>query len=244
MASFLLIHGAWHGGWCFNRLVPLLEGRGHKVAAPTLPGIGGTDLELASVSLADWAVFIAEQARALPEPVILVGLSRAGIAISAAAEYDPEAFATIVYLTAFLVPSGQSMGQVRDSFPRDPAFDGGISEAARGAALAISQDAAIGTFYGDCAADDQLWAASQLVPEPLGPMVTPLALTEARYGSVSRHYIECTLDRAIPIAQQRAMRQALPCASVATLESAHSPFLSMPDRLADVLGGIAERIEP
>ncbi|MBO9575092.1 MAG: alpha/beta fold hydrolase [Sphingobium sp.] len=242
MASFLLIHGAWHGGWCFDRLVPLLEAKGHVVAAPTLPRIGGTDLELAGASLEEWAAFIVEQARALPGPVILVGHSRAGIAISAAAERDPDAFAALVYLTAFLVPPGQSMGQVRESFPRDPAFDGGISEAARGAALAISQDAAIPTFYGDCGSEDQLWAASQLVPEPLGPMVTPLALSDARYGSVPRHYIECTLDAAIPLAQQRAMQQALPCASVTTLVSAHSPFLSMPDKLADVLDSIAERI--
>lgn len=242
MASFLLIHGAWHGGWCFDRLRAPLEAGGHVVAAPTLPGIGGTDHELAATSLDRWGAFIAEQARALPGPVILVGHSRAGIAISMAAEHDPGAFAALVYLTAFLVPPGQSMFEVRESFPRDPAFESGLSEAARGAALAISRDAAIVTFYGDCAPSDQDWAVSRLVPEPIGPMVVPLALTEERYGSVPRHYIECTLDRAIPIAQQRMMQQAQPCAGVATLESAHSPFLSMPDELAGVLHSIAERI--
>ncbi|MBO9580557.1 MAG: alpha/beta fold hydrolase [Sphingobium sp.] len=242
MASFLLIHGAWHGGWCFDRLVPRLEALGHAVAAPTLPGIGGTELELAGTSLDRWGAFIVEQARALPGPVILVGHSRAGIAISMAAERDPDAFAALVYLTAFLVPPGQSMFDVRESFPRDPTFESGLSEAARGAALAISRDAAIATFYGDCAPSDQDWAASHLVPEPIGPMVVPLALTEGRYGSVPRHYIECTLDRAIPIAQQRAMQQAQPCASATTLESAHSPFLSMPERLADMLHSIVERI--
>lgn len=242
MASFLLVHGAWHGGWCFDRLVPLLEGRGHVVAAPTLPGIGGTDLELASTTLDRWAAFIAEQARALPAPVILVGHSRAGVAISAAAEHDPGAFAALVYLTAFLVPPGQSMFDVREGFPRDPVFEGGLSEAARGAALAITPEAAIAAFYGECAPADQDWAAAQLVPEPIGPMVVPLALTDARYGSVPRHYLECTLDRAIPIAQQRDMQVALPCASVVTLESDHSPFLGMPEQLAQALQDIAERI--
>lgn len=243
MASFLLIHGAWHGGWCFERLVPLLEERGHAVAAPTLPGIGGTDLELAGMTLARWAGFIAEQARALPSPVVLVGHSRAGIAISAAAEHDPGAFAALVYLTAFLVPPGQSMFDVRQTFPRDPAFEGGLSEAARGAALAITREAAMASFYGACAPEDQDWAAAQLVPEPIGPMVEKLPLTEARYGSVPRHYVECTLDRAIPIAQQRAMQAALPCASVTTLESDHSPFLGMPGQLADVLDKLARGLE-
>lgn len=242
MASFLLVHGAWHGGWCFDRLVPLLEARGHVVAAPTLPGIGGTDLELAGTTLDQWASFIAGQARTLSGPVILVGHSRAGIAISAAAEQDPGAFAALVYLTAFLVPPGQSMFDVRESFPRDPVFEGGLSEAARGAALSITPEAAIAAFYGDCAPADQDWAAGQLVPEPIGPMVAPLALSDARYGSVPRHYIECTRDRAIPIAQQRDMQAALPCASVVTLESDHSPFLGMPGELAQALQDIAERI--
>lgn len=242
MASFLLIHGAWHGGWCFDRLAPLLEARGHVVAAPTLPGIGGTDQQLAGTTLDDWAAFIVQQAKAQPEPVILVGHSRAGIAISAAAERDPGAFASLVYLTAFLVPPGQSMFDVRESFPRDPVFEGGLSEAARGAALAITREAAIAAFYGDCAPADQDWAAGQLVPEPIGPMVAPLPLTDARYGSVPRHYVECTLDRAIPIAQQRDMQAALPCVSVTTLESDHSPFLGMPERLAQALHEIAERI--
>jgi pimeloyl-ACP methyl ester carboxylesterase len=242
MASFLLIHGAWHGGWCFDRLTPLLEARGHVVAAPTLPGIGGTDLELAGTTLNGWAAFVAEQARALPEPVILVGHSRAGIAISAAAEHDPGAFVSLVYLTAFLVPSGQSMFDVRESFPRDPVFEGGLSEAARGAALAISREAAIAAFYGDCAPADQDWASARLVPEPIAPMVVPLSLSDARYGSVPRHYIECTRDRAIPIAQQRDMQAPLSCASVTTLESDHSPFLGMPERLAQALHEIAERI--
>ncbi len=243
MAAFLLIHGAWHGGWCFDRLVPMLEAQGHVVSAPTLPGIGGTDLELAGTTLDHWAAFIARQAHTLPAPVILVGHSRAGIAISAAAEHDPAAFAALVYLTAFLVPPGQSMAQVRDDFPRDPVFDAGLSEAARGVALAISQEAAIATFYGDCAPADQDWAAAQLVPEPIGPMVTSLSLSEARYGSVPRHYIECTADVAIPLAQQRAMQAALPCASVTTLESAHSPFLRMPAQLAGALDTMAKRMK-
>jgi len=242
VASFLLIHGAWHGGWSFERLVPLLEARGHLVAAPTLPGIGGSDLELAAIELDDWAAFIAGQARALPGPVILVGHSRAGIAISAAAEHDPGAFAALVYLAAFLVPPGQSMFDVRNAHPRDETFEAGLTEVARGAALTISREGAVAAFYGDCAAEDQDWAFARLTPEPIAPMVTPLALSDGRYGSVPRHYIECTRDRAIPIAQQRDMQAIQPCASVTTLESDHSPFLSMPETLADTLDQLAERI--
>ncbi len=243
MASFLLIHGAWHGGWCFERLRAPLEVLGHGMAAPTLPGIGGSDRALAGVRLEDWAAFAVEQARALPGPVILVGHSRAGIVVSAAAEGAPDAFAALVYLSAFLVPSGQSMFEARDAHPRDAAFEAGLREAARGAALAISDEGAEAAFYGNCTPADRQWALARLVPEPLAPMATRLSLSDARYGRVPRHYIECTRDRVIPLAQQRAMQAELPCATVTTLESDHSPFLSMPDALAQALHTIAERID-
>jgi pimeloyl-ACP methyl ester carboxylesterase len=243
VASVLLIHGAWHGGWCFERLVPLLGARGHIVAAPTLPGMGGSAAQVAAVTLEGWADFVVEQARALPGPVILVGHSRGGIVASTAAERDPDAFSALVYLAAFMLPSGTSLIEARDAMVRNADFDAGLSTAARGAALAVSREAAIGAFYSDCSAEDQAQAVARIVPEPVAPLNTPLALTAGRFGSLPRHYIECTLDRTIPIAQQRAMQAALPCASVTTLESGHSPFLSMPDRLADVLDQLARGTE-
>ena len=243
MATFLMIHGAWHGGWCFDRLRAPLEARGHRMVAPTLPGMDGNLADLANATLDGWAAFVVEQARGLEGPVILCGHSRGGLVISAAAEREPDAFSTLVYIAAFMLPSGITLIEARDAMPRNDAFDSGLTPAARGAALALSPEAAERVFYQDCAPADRAEAASRLVPEPVLPLNTPLALTDARYGSVPRHYIACTLDEAIPLVQQRAMLDRLPCASVTTLESGHSPFLSMPDRLADVLHSIAERIE-
>jgi pimeloyl-ACP methyl ester carboxylesterase len=242
MATFLAIHGAWHDGRCFDALRAPLAARGHLLVAPTLPGIGGNAAELAAVTLAGWAAFVAEAARALPGPVVLVGHSRGGIVISQAAERTPEAFAALVYLAAFMLPSGQTVSAARDAMPHNPAFETGLSIAARGAALAIAPEAAARVFYGDCASDVRAAALDRLLPEPVAPLHTALALSAGRFGSVPRHYVACTLDEAIPIAQQRAMVAALPCASVTTLESGHSPFLSMPDQLADALDTIMERI--
>jgi pimeloyl-ACP methyl ester carboxylesterase len=242
MASFLLIHGAWHGGWCFDRLVPLLEARGHVAAAPTLPGMAGSPDEIAAVTLDGWADFVVKQARLLSAPVILVGHSRGGIVASSAAQRDPDAFAALVYLAAFMLPAGTSLIEARDAMLRNADFDAGLSATARGAALAVSREAAINAFYSDCSPQDQAAAVARIVPEPIAPLNERLRLSESRFGSVPRHYIECTLDQTIPIDQQRAMQAALPCASVATLESGHSPFLSMPERLADILDELSERI--
>jgi pimeloyl-ACP methyl ester carboxylesterase len=243
MATFLMIHGAWHGGWCFDAMRSPLAARGHEMIVPTLPGMGGTYEEVTQVTLAAWADFVVETARALPTPPILCGHSRGGIVISQAAEHDPQAFAALVYIAAFMLPTGTSLIEARDAMPRNEAFETGLVVAARGAALAIKREAAAPLFYGDCSAEDREAALDRLLPEPIAPLNTRLSLTNARYGLVSRHYIECTLDEAIPIAQQRAMQAHLACASVTTLASGHSPFLSRPEELADALDKIAERID-
>ncbi len=243
MASILLIHGAWHGGWCFDRLVPLLEAKGHRVAAPTLPGMGGTAREVAAASLDGWADFIIEQARALPAPVILCAHSRGGIVASMAAERAPDAFAALIYLSAFLLPDGESMTGFIAAHPRNEAFEAGLSAAVRGQALALSAQAATEAFYGDCSGEQIAEAAARLIPEPLAPMNTPVTVSAAQFGAVPRHYVECTGDVAIPLALQRQMQSVWPCDTVTTLESGHSPFLSMPDQLAASLQTILERIE-
>jgi glutathione S-transferase len=82
MAGFVLIHGSWHGGWCFDKLAAILEARGHTVVAPTLPGMGGTEAEMAAVTLEDWGDFAAQhcrdlQARLGGAPVVLGGTAAA-----------------------------------------------------------------------------------------------------------------------------------------------------------------------
>jgi hypothetical protein len=91
-------------------------------------------------------------------------------------------------------------------------------------------------FYGRCTDADAAWAMSQLRPEPLKPLVTSPQTTATGFGRVPRAYIECTADRAVTLASQRRMQSVLPCDPVFTLDADHSPFISAPQALADVLG--------
>ena len=122
MASFVLIHGAWHGGWCFDPVRDRLEAAGHRVIAPDLPGMGGTDEELAAVTLAGWADFVANLCRAEAEPVILAGHSRGGIVISEVAERVPEKVAALVYICAVMLPAGLSRAEWRKQAEPNPDF--------------------------------------------------------------------------------------------------------------------------
>src|SRR5262245_17861037 len=100
MSTFVLVHGAWHGAWCWYKVVPQLTQAGHTAIAPDLPGLGRDRTPLAEISLDRWTEAICEIVDAATEPVVLVGHSRGGIVISEVAERRPARVATLVYLTA------------------------------------------------------------------------------------------------------------------------------------------------
>ena len=234
MATFILIHGAWHGGWCWERLAPLLTAAGHRVLAPDLPGMGADTRALGEDPLGEWADFVAGLAEGAEGPVILVGHSRGGLVISEAAERAPQSIDRLVYLTAFLLPSGQSLSDMAGRHPEvgpGPA----IRPAEDPSRLGLDLEAARPIFYGLCAPEDAQAAAERLTPEPLAALTRPLALTAERFGRVPRAYIECTQDRAISLQMQREMQAELPCDPVVTLEADHSPFYSAAPALAAAL---------
>ena len=242
MATFVMIHGAWHGGWCFEPLRARIESAGHRLVAPDLPGMGGDDAALATVTLDQWAEFAVETCRAQPEPVLLCGHSRGGIVLSQAAERDPGAMACLVYLCAMLIPSGMSRTEFQQGAVPNPAFRAIIRPTPGGQGSAIDTAHAGPVFAQLSPPDLVAEQLSRLVAEPNGPRATPLSLTEARYGSVPRHYVECLHDRTIPIEDQRRMQGLQPCASVTRLDADHSPFLSAPDALADALLALTSRL--
>ena len=242
MATFVMIHGAWHGGWCFEPLRARLEWAGHAMVAPDLPGMGGDDAALAKVTLDEWADFAVAVCRARPGPVLLCGHSRGGIVLSRAAERDPQAMACLVYICAMLIPDGMSRVSFQQDQARNPAFAAIILPTPGGEGTVIDAARAAPVFSQlsppELVADQLL----RLVAEPNGPRATPLSLTPERSGAVPRHYVECLHDRTIPIADQRRMQALQPCATVTTLEADHSPFLSAPDALADALLALVSRL--
>jgi len=229
MSTYVLIHGAWHGGWCWHKVVARLQAAGHKVLAPDLAGLGADKTPLADVTLELWNASVRDLLDQQDEPVILVGHSRGGLLISAAAEARPEKVSKLVYLCAIVLRDGE---QVFGAVAEDRGSKLGeflqIDEAA--GCVTVADEAIRETFYGGCGDDDVALAKLLLQPEPLAPLNTPVQLSDANYGRVPRVYIECTQDCAISISAQRAMCEHTPC-EVITLETDHSPFFSAPDEL-------------
>jgi pimeloyl-ACP methyl ester carboxylesterase len=233
MAAYVLVHGAWHGGWCYERLVPLLEARGHRVVTGDLPGHGGDRTPPAQVTLDAYVARAGEWLDAAGEPAYLLGHSMGGIVITQAGEAYAPRIRGLVYLCAFLPANGQALLNFRGSDALNALLE---IDRASGASRIVG-DGVRDVFYGDCSDADVAAARARLCPQPLDPIRKPVAVG-ARWASLPRHYVECLQDRAIPIEVQRSMHAAIPC-RVHALDASHSPFLSMPERLADVLDAIA-----
>jgi hypothetical protein len=240
MAGFVLIHGSWHGGWCFDPVAAILRARGHTVVAPTLPSMGGTAEQMAIVTLGDWAEFAAQHCRHLKAelsggPVVLAGHSRGGLVVSTAAERDPAAIDALVYICAMMLPSGFSRASFKALEEPNPDFDAIISKVHGGIATVVDPARARAVFAQVSPPELAAAAVSRLVAEPHGPRGELMQLTAERWGSLPRTYLECTADRTIPITSQRRMQAMSPGARVITLDADHSPYLSRPAELADAL---------
>jgi pimeloyl-ACP methyl ester carboxylesterase len=236
MAAYILIHGAWHGGWCWRHVTPLLAAAGHTALAPDLPGHGMDDKSRA-VTLEDYVAAVAGHLERSAAPVVLVGHSMAGVVIAAAAERVPEKIARLVFVTAYLPADGQSFADLARADPESLARAERVGPG--GDFVALREDTLVEALYGDSPAADVAFARRRLVPQAVAPLKTPVRLTEARFGRVPRTYVGCRRDRAITPALQRQMRTASPCARAVELDCDHSPFFSAPRALADVL--LAER---
>jgi pimeloyl-ACP methyl ester carboxylesterase len=188
--------------------------------------------------------------------VILVGHSAGGMTVSAVAEQVPELLHAIVYLAGFMVPNGVSLlGMLQHEtlssalspglFVGDPAAIGAtrIDVGCTGESYRSLLKA---TFYGDVSESDFAQAVSQLhCDEPSAGAVAPSEISPGRFGTVPRHYIRCTQDRAIPVTGQDHMIAMVDGAiggktTVHSLESSHSPFLSQPAALSRILIDIWE----
>jgi pimeloyl-ACP methyl ester carboxylesterase len=231
MSAYVLIHGAWYGGWCWDKVVPLLEREGHKVVAPDLPGHGNDKTPIPEISLQAYADRVCEILDAQSESVILVGHSMGGAVITQAAEYRPDKVKKLVYLTAFLLQNGEFSLQYGEQ-DKDTLLLPNLIMAEDQSCATVKEDVLKEAFYGDCSEEDVTRAKSLLVPQAAAPLATPVNTTPDNFGRVSRTYIACNRDRAISPPIQEKMYINLPCKKVIKMDTSHSPFFSAPEELA------------
>ena len=168
---------------------------------------------------------------------MLVGHSLGGITISAVAEARRRKLKALVYVCALLPTSGKC-GKDMTSLEPDTMFRLSRQVSPDGLTYTFARDKLPALFYADVSPEDRYKAMERLRPQPLSISTTPVTLTEDRFGSVPRWYIECTHDNAVRIKLQRLMVKMTPC-KVISMECGHSPFFSNPEELAEHLEAIA-----
>jgi pimeloyl-ACP methyl ester carboxylesterase len=228
-ATFVLVHGAWHGGWCWRRVADRLRGLGHTVFTPTLTGLGershllragiGLDTHIADVvNVIKW--------EGLAE-VVLCGHSYGGFVISGVAETMAAAIRSIVFLDAFVPRNGDSVLALTSAAVKEAILD---AQARRDLAIPPRPAEAFGVNPADRA-----WVDRLCVPQPLATVTEAIALTGAVERIARRTYIRAKsyanpgFDRAFAmVCADRSWRTLdVPCG--------HDVMIDMPDELTQIL---------
>lgn len=245
-APVVLVHGSWHGAWCWQRVTNRLAERGHRVAAPDLAAHGLNAMAPGQVKTMDEYVAPAVDAiKAMNEPVILVGHSLGGVSVGYICERHPTLVRHAVYLAAFLLPPGK---KAREYVATDPSRLNEaklVSPTPDGPKLDASDPAKVkDVFYADCSDGDVRFALANLIAvNPAPPYALIADISAARGGGVPRSYIHTEDDHVITVAAQRKMIADMDAAMggratrVVAIKTSHSPFFSDADELSGLIDG-------
>lgn len=234
----ILVHGAWHGGWCFSALQQELDRRGIPSYAVDLPGHGASiqplgDLTTDAEFVRDFLAVLAD--RGIDDPV-LVGHSYGGAVISQAAAMRP-GVSTLIYLAAFALRVGESVMSALGSFPRHDVSLGSAIQFRNDGSSVLVSSIAREALYGSCAESIADAAVSRLTPQPMATMSQEL--TVSALEKIPSTYVICTRDEAVHPIHQEIMAQR--CTQVVTLDTDHSPFLSKVTDTASIIEQHARR---
>ncbi|MFD5748512.1 alpha/beta fold hydrolase [Streptomyces sp. NPDC127033] len=236
MSTYLLVHGAWHSGQCWERVTPSLTSAGHRALAPSLTGFGGTAHLLGPEVGLD--THVDDIVRLITEKdlteVVLVGHSYAGLVISSAANQVPDRIARLVYLDAMVPEDGESAPDVQ------PATKATID-------LALNSDSGWRVpplpempepygLFGVTDPADVAWLRTMLSDLPVRCLQQPVRLDNPAVKAIPRTHIHCTVrpesitQRPVPAIQPNGTP-----AQIRELPTGHDCMITMPDELAALL---------
>jgi pimeloyl-ACP methyl ester carboxylesterase len=237
MATYVLVHGGGHGGWCYGKVAPLLRAAGHDVYAPTMTGLGershlvgpAVDLDMHIRDIC--AVLHSEDLR----DVILVGHSYGGMVITGVGDRAADRIGKLVYLDAANPVNGQSLVDV----------SGPIIEAVRpmgkvvdGVELVLLPSADAGTMYGVTDPDDLAWMAERLTGHPWQCFEQKLDLkNEDALWAIPQYHIVCTATLATR--DPELVGKARDEGRLWDIDTGHDLMITEPDRTADALLEVA-----
>jgi pimeloyl-ACP methyl ester carboxylesterase len=240
MANFVLVHGAWHGGWCWRRVVDALQAQGHRAHAVTLTGVGERAHLMSSLITLE--THIADVASAIEaeelQDVVLAVHSYAGLIGTAIADRMPQRLRHLVYVDAVVPKPGESWSSTHASATREARL------AAAQASADYSFPAPDPAVFG-LAAEDHAWVQRRQTPHPGHTYQAPLQFDPKRVAAVPRTFIDCvqprlgTIDSIRPRVRDANFWDGAWSGGggirVVELKTGHDPMVSAPAELTRLL---------
>jgi len=229
---FVLLHGAWHGGWCWKGVAEALEKAGHTAEAPTMPGHHKED-DRSGIRLNHYVEAIARMLKGQRGPVVLVGHSSAGFLMQAAAPKASEKISRMIFHNAFILPDGKSQF---DLVPPDVAA--GMTAAAEASpdnCVPVDEGFVRNMLMAGEPVEKQDALISQLIPQPIALFTTPVETVDFQALSVPRSVLFCKDDASLPPGAYLGMAQELGDYDLIEMDGGHETLFTDPDALVEGL---------
>lgn len=237
MATFVLVHGAWHGGWCWARVAPRLRAAGHDVYTPTMTGFGershllspevGLETNIADIAnVLEWEDL---------ENVILVAASYAGMVTTCVADRMPGRIAALVYQNAFIAADGVAQNDLLPGWRREM-----IEQELAAADEAWRMPPPDPELFGVTGADDIAWIAAKMAPQSAKTFQDKARLTGAHEQIANRTYIRATGYPNSTFDRYLAEAQADPGWRAEVLDTSHDAMITAPGDIVRILLEVAE----
>ena len=239
MATYVLVHGGGHGGWCYAKVKRLLETAGHEVFAPSLTGLAERSRSLSSDVDLDFHIDDVVQLLRYWDlrDVILVGHSYGGMVITGAADRAADRVGKLVYLDAANPRNGQSLVDIAG-----PVIEvtRPMGEVVDGVELILLPAPGASAFYGVDDPDDQAWVDARLTGHPWSCIEQKLWLTnEDALWAIPQFHIVC--ESTIPTRDPRLIETARAEGRLWHIDTGHDLMISEPQFVADALQEIAAK---
>lgn len=227
MTTFALLHGGSHGGWCWERVTPMLQERGHGVVTPDLP------MADPAAGVADWAEVVVSALAGVQDEVVVVGHSMGGLAVPVVASLRP--VTRMVFLAAMVPMPGMSYAEYLGTAEGAGAITMPLDRTARDEQGRTIVPPAVATevFFPDCSVEDSERAVARLTPNAATAFVEPCPIDA--WPDVPSTYILMTSDLAVSNDWSRRVARDRLGVTPIELPGSHSPFYSRPAELVDVL---------
>ncbi len=230
--TFVLVHGAWYGGWCWDKVAQALRAQGHEVSTPTCPGVGEqAHLLSKDISLTTFITSIANHILYQNvRDVILVGSGFGGVVISGVADRIPHLIQSLVYVDGMVLASGLSV------FDAQPAA---ITAKRRQQVDTVGKGIAIpappASSYGHMDAETLAWLSPRLTPHPVGTYQEKLVLNNPLGNGRPCIYVDCTASPFAPLVEVKKNLRRQQGWQWVELDTHHDPMITAPLVLADFL---------